>query len=145
VLGYGHGDVIRGLEPQWYEGLDPWTLTRRGDRLYGRGTAGHKGQHSINLAALDGAENPRRLGFNARMLIETGEGGRLAGIARGLPPAQGQACRRRVDRLGRAAPGAGPADDLSRARGAMNFDLVVDLREGGHHSGNWGGLLANPG
>jgi len=31
------------------------------------------------------------------------------------------------------------------ARGAMNFDLVVDLREGGHHSGNWGGLLANPG
>jgi len=23
VLGYGHGDVIRGLEPQWYEGLDP--------------------------------------------------------------------------------------------------------------------------
>ena len=31
------------------------------------------------------------------------------------------------------------------ARGAMNFDLIVDLREGGHHSGNWGGLLANPG
>ena len=30
-------------------------------------------------------------------------------------------------------------------RGALNFDLVVDLREGGHHSGNWGGLLANPG
>ena len=30
-------------------------------------------------------------------------------------------------------------------RGAFNMDLVVDLREGGHHSGNWGGLLANPG
>ena len=30
-------------------------------------------------------------------------------------------------------------------RGAINFDLVVDLREGGHHSGNWGGLIANPG
>src|SRR6185295_14893875 len=30
-------------------------------------------------------------------------------------------------------------------RGAMNFDLVCDLREGGHHSGNWGGLIANPG
>ncbi len=30
-------------------------------------------------------------------------------------------------------------------RGAVNFDLVVDLREGGHHSGNWGGLIANPG
>jgi len=30
-------------------------------------------------------------------------------------------------------------------RGAVNFDLAVDLRAGGHHSGNWGGLLANPG
>jgi acetylornithine deacetylase/succinyl-diaminopimelate desuccinylase-like protein len=31
------------------------------------------------------------------------------------------------------------------SRGAFNFDLVVELREGAHHSGNWGGLLANPG
>jgi acetylornithine deacetylase/succinyl-diaminopimelate desuccinylase-like protein len=30
-------------------------------------------------------------------------------------------------------------------RGVCNFDLTVALREGGHHSGNWGGLLANPG
>ena len=30
-------------------------------------------------------------------------------------------------------------------RGAVKFDLVCELREGGHHSGNWGGLLANPG
>ena len=30
------------------------------------------------------------------------------------------------------------------ARGALNFDLTVRLREGAHHSGNWGGLLANP-
>jgi acetylornithine deacetylase/succinyl-diaminopimelate desuccinylase-like protein len=30
-------------------------------------------------------------------------------------------------------------------RGAINFDLRLDLREGGHHSGNWGGLIANPG
>src|SRR5438552_15638187 len=31
------------------------------------------------------------------------------------------------------------------ARGGHPIDLVVDLREGAHHSGNWGGLLANPG
>ena len=31
------------------------------------------------------------------------------------------------------------------SRGVLNFDLVVDLRDGRHHSGNWGGLLANPG
>src|SRR5262245_33015217 len=31
------------------------------------------------------------------------------------------------------------------ARGSHPIELVVDLREGSHHSGNWGGLLANPG
>ena len=30
-------------------------------------------------------------------------------------------------------------------RGAINFDLVCDLREGALHSGNWGGLIADPG
>src|SRR6202043_2592976 len=64
VFGYGHGDVIRGLEPQWREGLSPWALTRQGDRLYGRGTADNKGQHSINLAAMETVLKTRgRLGF----------------------------------------------------------------------------------
>jgi acetylornithine deacetylase/succinyl-diaminopimelate desuccinylase-like protein len=31
------------------------------------------------------------------------------------------------------------------ARGIVEFALSVELRQGGHHSGNWGGLLANPG
>src|SRR5215469_14198860 len=74
VLGYGHGDVIRGLEPQWHQGLSPWELTRRGERLYGRGTADNKGQHSINIAALTAVLKTRgRLGFNAKFLVETGE------------------------------------------------------------------------
>src|SRR4051812_43259039 len=29
-------------------------------------------------------------------------------------------------------------------RGGLRLHLDVDLREGSHHSGNWGGLLANP-
>src|SRR4029077_13688249 len=48
VFGYGHGDVIRGLEPQWKDGLSPWRLQQEGDKLYGRGTADNKGQHTIN-------------------------------------------------------------------------------------------------
>src|SRR3954466_7579611 len=74
VFGYGHGDVIRGLEPQWHEGLSPWTLTPRGERLYGRGTADNKGQHTINLAAMECVLKTRgHLGFNAKFLVETGE------------------------------------------------------------------------
>src|SRR5882762_8824481 len=74
VFGYGHGDVIRGLEPQWRDGLSPWQLTQEGDRLYGRGTADNKGQHTIDLAAVETVLRTRgRLGFNLKVLIETGE------------------------------------------------------------------------
>jgi acetylornithine deacetylase/succinyl-diaminopimelate desuccinylase-like protein len=52
VLMYGHGDVIRGQDAAWTRGAGPWTVAAEGERLYGRGTADNKGQHSINLAAL---------------------------------------------------------------------------------------------
>jgi acetylornithine deacetylase/succinyl-diaminopimelate desuccinylase-like protein len=146
VLGYGHGDVIRGLEPQWHEGLSPWELTRRGDRLYGRGTADNKGQHSINMAAMETVLKTRgKLGFNSILLIETGEEIGSPGLR--------EICHNEKARLAADVLIASDGPRLSPerptiflgARGAMNFDLVVDLREGGHHSGNWGGLLANPG
>ena len=55
VLGYGHGDVIRGLESRnGATGCRHGTLTRRGDRLYGRGTPPTtRSQHSINIAAME--------------------------------------------------------------------------------------------
>ncbi|MBN8920132.1 MAG: M20/M25/M40 family metallo-hydrolase, partial [Rhizobiales bacterium] len=74
VLGYGHGDTIRGLDNAWKDGLSPWTLTERDGRYYGRGTADNKGQHTINLAAMAAVVAARgRLGFNAKWLIEMGE------------------------------------------------------------------------
>ena len=75
VLGYGHGDVVRGLEDEWTKGKGPWITAREGDRLYGRGTADNKGQHTINMAALEAvrAERGGRLGFNAKFMIEMGE------------------------------------------------------------------------
>jgi len=52
VLMYGHGDVIRGQDKSWTRGDGPWALKQDGDRLYGRGTADNKGQHTINQGAL---------------------------------------------------------------------------------------------
>jgi acetylornithine deacetylase/succinyl-diaminopimelate desuccinylase-like protein len=146
VLGYGHGDVIRGLEAEWAEGLSPWRLQRRGDRLYGRGTADNKGQHTINFAALDAALKIRgRLGFDIVYLIETGEEVGSPGLR--------EVCQHYRDRLkanvliASDGPRLGPQRPtlFLGARGAFNFDMHVDLRDGGHHSGNWGGLLSNPG
>jgi acetylornithine deacetylase/succinyl-diaminopimelate desuccinylase-like protein len=145
VLGYGHGDVIRGLEDQWTKGEGPWKTARDGDRLYGRGTADNKGQHTINAAAMRAVIEERGyLGFNAKVMIEMGEENGSLGV-------------HEIIGANKAAFAAdvfigsdGPRVCMDRptislgARGAMNFDLVCELREGGHHSGNWGGALADP-
>jgi len=146
VLSYGHGDVIRGQDSQWRAGLSPWTLVREVDRMYGRGSADNKGQHTINQLALRAVLDVRgRLGFNLKVLIETGEEVGSPGL-RELCAAQRE--RLRADVL---VASDGPRLSPQRptiflgSRGALNFDLVVELREGAHHSGNWGGLIANPG
>ena len=66
---------MRGLEDQWRAGLDPWQLTEEGDRWYGRGTADNKGQHALNLSALEAvlAERGGKLGFNLKLVLETCE------------------------------------------------------------------------
>src|SRR5882757_2416027 len=74
VLTYGHGDVIRGQDEQWRQGLSPWKIVVEGEKMYGRGTADNKGQHTINIAALACVIEERgSLGFNSTILIETGE------------------------------------------------------------------------
>ncbi len=146
VLTYGHGDVIRGQEDQWRKGLSPWTVVIEGDRMYGRGTADNKGQHTINIAALACVLQERgSLGFNSTILIETGEETGSPGLA--------DFCKANKAALKADAliGSDGPRLDHRRpcvfggTRGTLNFNLKLTLREGGHHSGNWGGLLANPG
>ena len=146
VLTYGHGDVILGYDAQWREGLSPWALTCEGDRWYGRGTADNKGQHSINMAALARVLDARgSLGFNVKVLLETGEETGSPGLR--------DVCLREREALAADVLIASDGPRLRAeqptlflgSRGAFNFDLTVDLRAGGHHSGNWGGLLANPG
>ncbi|MBV8191864.1 MAG: M20 family metallopeptidase [Alphaproteobacteria bacterium] len=146
VLTYGHGDVIRGQEDQWRAGLSPWKIVIEGDRMYGRGTADNKGQHTINIAALECVLQERgSLGFNSTILIETGEETGSPGLA--------DFCKANKDTLGATVliGSDGPRLDHRRpcvfggTRGTLNFNLKLTLREGGHHSGNWGGLLSNPG
>ncbi|MDX3983980.1 M20 family metallopeptidase [Achromobacter sp. LC458] len=146
VLGYGHGDVIRGLEKEWKEGLTPWALTEAEGRWYGRGIADNKGQHTINMEALRLVLQARgKLGFNAKYLIEMGEETGSMGLR--------ELCADHRDMLAadlliasdgpRLAPQR-PTIFLG-ARGSLNVDLSIEARAGGHHSGNWGGLISNPG
>ncbi|MDT4832814.1 Succinyl-diaminopimelate desuccinylase [compost metagenome] len=146
VLGYGHGDVIRGLEREWKEGLSPWALTESEGRWYGRGIADNKGQHTINMEALRLVLETRgKLGFNAKYLIEMGEETGSMGLR--------ELCdeHRALLSADLLIASDGPRLSAQRptvflgARGSLNFDLSIDARAGGHHSGNWGGLISNPG
>lgn len=145
IFGYGHGDVIRGLDKQWSEGLSPWTLTERDGRWYGRGVVDNKGQHVININALKAVIETRgKLGFNVKYLIEMGEESGSPGL-RDLCIEQKELFKADI-----LIASDGPRLNADRptvflgARGVITFDLEIVAREGGHHSGNWGGILSDP-
>jgi acetylornithine deacetylase/succinyl-diaminopimelate desuccinylase-like protein len=147
VFTYGHADVIRGQEASWREGLSPWKVTVEGERIYGRGTADNKGQHTINLAALETVMRARggKLGFNLKVLLETGEEVGSPGL-KAFCEAHKEELRADV-LLASDGPRLQPGQPTLYlgTRGAMNFEMTADFRAGGHHSGNWGGLISNPG
>ena len=145
ILTYGHGDTVLGQEGMWREGLAPWEITEVGDRLYGRGTADNKSQHLINIAALESVLATRgSLGFNTRIVLEMSEEVGSVGLR--------DVFVTHKDRLSAdvliASDGPRLQPDVPTmfmgSRGGTTFDLLVETHEGAHHSGNWGGLLADP-
>jgi acetylornithine deacetylase/succinyl-diaminopimelate desuccinylase-like protein len=145
VLSYGHGDVVDGMEGRWRDGRSPFTLDIDGDKLYGRGASDNKAQHLTLIAAMDVVLKQRgKLGFNAKFLIEMGE--------EANSPFLREACRQEQPALqadvfissdGNRVRLETPSLFLG-ARGIANFDLRINARERGQHSGNWGGLLSDP-
>ncbi|WP_296761430.1 M20 family metallopeptidase [Sediminimonas sp.] len=145
ILTYGHGDVIRAQTAQWREGLHPFRLVEEGERLYGRGTADNKGQHLVNLAALDAVLRTRgTLGFNCRVVIETGEETGSPGLAEFFELHKKALSADVLIASDGPRLQPGTPTIFMGSRGGITFDLVVTLREGAHHSGNWGGLLSDP-
>lgn len=146
LLTYGHGDVVRGYDEQWREGLSPWKIVVEGERWYGRGTADNKGQHTINFAALRSVIEARRgtLGYSVKLILEMGEETGSPGLK--------AVCEAYRDRLAADLFIASDGPRLSAdsptlflgSRGSFNFDLRLRARAGAHHSGNWGGVLSNP-
>jgi acetylornithine deacetylase len=86
----GHTDVVPVDGQPWSS--DPWTLTRRGDRLFGRGTSDMKGFLALALAAVpDLLAAPLRRPAHLALTYDEeigclGAPGLIAHIARELPP-----------------------------------------------------------
>lgn len=145
LLTYSHADTVPGMAGQWRDGLDPWRLTARDGALYGRGVADNKGQFLVNFTALRSVlARQGRLGFNLHWLIEMGEEVGSPGLD--------AVCGRLKSRLGAdlflASDGPRLCADRPTvflgARGGLGVELTIRHREGGRHSGNFGGLLRNP-
>ena len=145
VFSYAHADVVPGHEDQWLDGLSPWKVVEKNNKYFGRGTADNKGQHTINFAALKTVLNVRGyLGFNIKILIETGEEVGSPGLQR--------FCKENAKFLSSDLLIASDGPRLNSfkpsiflgSRGEISFNLELNSREEEHHSGNWGGLLSNP-
>jgi acetylornithine deacetylase/succinyl-diaminopimelate desuccinylase-like protein len=146
VLTYGHGDVQPAHPEQWRAGLDPWRVVVEGDRWYGRGVADNKGQHTVNLVALEQVLAVRggRLGYDVTLLLDMGEESGSPGLA--------EVCAQLRDEFAAdlLIGSDGPRIAADRptlflgSRGSVNLTLSLQARDRAHHSGNWGGLLANP-
>lgn len=146
VLLYGHGDTVRGLEDQWRQGLEPWRLIEEDGRWYGRGTADNKGQHALNIAALEAvlAERGGKLGFNVKIVLEMAEERGSKGLKEFVAAhAEELSADVLIASDGpRVEPGIPTI--ATGTRGTFHFDLVLKLRPGGVHSGHWGGLTRDP-
>ncbi|MPQ96463.1 M20/M25/M40 family metallo-hydrolase [Modestobacter sp. I12A-02628] len=146
VLTYGHGDVQPAHPQQWRAGLDPWQVTVEDGRWYGRGVADNKGQHTVNLLALEQVLAARggRLGYNVTLLLDMGEESGSPGLAELC------AAERELLAADLLIGSDGPRVAADRptvflgTRGSVNLTLRVQPRAQAHHSGNWGGVLVNP-
>lgn len=146
LLLYGHGDVTDGQEETWAENIDPWALTFIDGHVYGRGTADNKGQHSVNLSALEAVIKARegKLGYNIKMLFEMGEEIGSPGLE--------DTCLAYQEALEAdlflASDGPRIRHDMPTlflgSRGVVQLKLSLNTGNGGRHSGNWGGVITNP-
>lgn len=102
-------------------------------------------QHLINLRSMEAViAAQKHLGFNAKVIIEMGEETGSPGLK--------DFCAANRDMLAADVFIASDGPRLrpsvptifTGARGGVSFDLEVNLRDGANHSGNFGGLLADP-
>jgi acetylornithine deacetylase/succinyl-diaminopimelate desuccinylase-like protein len=146
VLIYGHGDVVRAMPELWRGDLSPWTVKVEGDRIYGRGVVDNKGQHLVAIQALAAVLETRgKLGFNAKIFIETGEEAGSPGLRDMLEQNKEALAADVFIAFDGLRQSTGIPEVTLGTRGAVAMDLIIDLRQGGFHSGHWGGLLADPG
>jgi len=138
---YGHYDVQPALvEDGWSS--DPFTLTEREGRLYGRGVVDNKGQFLMHVATVFDLIAEKALRYNVLFLLEGDEETGSGGVDRFLRE-QAEVLKADFALIsdGEYAPGE-PTIEIG-FRGTGNVELTLRTGETDLHSGLFGGTVPN--
>ncbi|MFI5505106.1 dipeptidase [Corynebacterium kutscheri] len=138
VLLYSHYDVVPAGDPSAWS-ADPFTLTERDGRWYGRGAADCKGNLVMHLAALDAVEHAGGTDLGLIVLIEGSEemgGAELSELIHNQPELF-QCDAILIADSGNAAVGTPTL--TTTLRGGAQIDVTVDTLKFPVHSGSFGG------
>ncbi|MFC6322531.1 M20/M25/M40 family metallo-hydrolase [Companilactobacillus baiquanensis] len=146
VLFYGHYDVMTpGIEADW--DTDPFTLTKKNHRFYGRGAGDNKGQL---LAQILGLYVYKQLNggfpFNIKFLIE----GEEEQGSKNLPFTVKKLADNKLKDVDLAIVVDGSFNQSGQHvlrlgnRGALGFQITAKTGTQYNHSGNLGNIMKNP-
>ena len=143
VLVYGHYDVMPA-EPieEWH--TDPWTLTEKGGRMYGRGADDDKGQTMIQVKAFEYLKKNNLLRTNVKFILE--------GEEEIGSPSLDKFLRQHKDLLkadiilvsDTSMIGKDTPSITTGLRGLAYWQVEVTGPNRDLHSGHFGGAVANP-
>lgn len=144
LLTYGHYDVFPVSGQDGWD-TDPFEPVVRGDRVHGRGAGDNKGQFLAHLNAFQWWQREAGgLPVRVKMILdgeeECGSRNLPAFVLRNRDELAADLC---VYSDGPMLPGDRPAM-LFGARGGLALELTATRPGGPLHSGNFGGVVANP-
>ena len=138
VLIYGHYDVQPASMAEW--GEDPFSLTEKNNRLYGRGVVDNKGQMLVHLATVIQLIQKDALKYNIKFLVEGNEETGSPSIERFIFEYEKELKSDFVLISDGALAGNKPTIEMG-LRGVVNTTLVVKTSDREMHSGMYLSLI----
>lgn len=142
ILIYGHYDVQPAKKSDGWKS-NPFSLTQKNKRLYGRGSADNKGQILTHLYSVANLIKQKRLGYNITFLIEGNEETGSPLLRKFIEKyREDLKCDCVIISDGEIASEDTPALEAS-FRGSANIEVSMETAEDDMHSGLFGGVVPN--
>lgn len=138
---YGHYDVQPATKKEGWN-TDPFVLTEKDNRLYGRGSMDNKGQHLIHMITLFELIEKKNLGYNITFLLEGNEESGSPHLEKFINDKKDiLGCDVILISDGEITAGL-PTIEVG-FRGNVNATLTIKTAENDLHSGLYGGAAPN--